>query len=944
MDNTHELPAHSENVDEELVRIHLALDAVFSAHASSDTHWWANRQLADRYLTTFQVNPVSWMVCDRLLQSSDGASPSTLQQRRFFAAQTLHTKCRADMFQLPSESLPSLRDSLLQHLQRYAMADDPALTTRLAMCIAVLAVQMNWCTIVTDLVRGNHPVHYVMPILRVLPEECASERLRTVDENYRLVMRDHLVATAPTFFQYLQVTMSHEPISVLKTFHAWIRFVPVRPLALCETPLLEASVRALTHSEYLEYAADVVVEVLRMYPSHQYGNERLVEVLIPLLSQLPFDTALRSDDEDVLRAYCRVVTEMGESYLSLILSENHVQSSQLVSWVLLCSSMPDTEIAAITLHFWYRFVMDLDGVAPYDSRQELIDYYSPYLLQLMDVCVSTLMRYPSDVADMPEDMIEDIQRHRFYVGETIEDCCRLLGGHIVLQRLGMMLRQEIQHVSGRQMTVWQGIESSLSCICAIHRFVPSDESEVLPFCFQLILELPSDIRPLRDTACRMIGKFASWLALRSNLLPNLMQYLAQSLYEPDCATSAAVAIKEICECSTQNFGIAEPVVKLYEDCVHHHPRLALLDELQVLEGACRAISRQIYDTNSDGSQYITRIANPMISRLAESLSDATSRPRRVIPDIERLTVVFQYLKAPRGSTAIHPMVELLKSCWVVLESATNRFLTDNQLAEKICRLHKHVLRSCGAQAYAPMLSNLMQFLVSSFDRSHQSPFLYAASICVTEYGPDPSYSAQLYEMVAALAGTTFSFLRNLQDMTNHPDVVEEFFYLLGRVVNHTPDPLVLSPLLQAMIQCAIVGMQLDHEGANKGTLRFIEDAVSYALALREMNKPQSMAALEGILSMEGQSLVVNLCRALVGDLAVYSERQIPEIMWKLHLLYPQQLTNWLTTAFHGVERVSERGTADFLAALNDELTRDEFTLVVHAFQRTCQREYRFRTN
>jgi transportin-3 len=317
-----QLPPHSDNVEEELRRIHLALSTVFSPSAAAQnvasSPWWTQRHLADRYLTSFQGTAVSWMVCDRLLQEGDSSAQDAniQQQRRFFAAQTLQTKCRSDMCELPREAFASLRDSLLNHLQRYSRVHD-ALTTRLSMCIAALAVQMNWSTIVTELLANNPNAAIVMAILQVLPEECASDRLILLDANSRFAMRDHLVASATAFFSYLQSISQQDPKRVLETLHTWIRYVPIHPATLAESPLLQASVQALSQPDYLEPAADVVVEVLRMYPSHHFGNQGLVQTMIPLLSRLPFDEALQSDDEDVLTAYCRVVTEMGESYMSI---------------------------------------------------------------------------------------------------------------------------------------------------------------------------------------------------------------------------------------------------------------------------------------------------------------------------------------------------------------------------------------------------------------------------------------------------------------------------------------------------------------------------------------------------------------------------------------------------------------------------------------------------
>ena len=111
------LPPHSTDPDIELPRVLLALQTVYNSYSlppSSSSHIppFDRRDVADRYLTSFQRTPVAWLVCDRLLLSSDdnnkdgggGATNSTSSsdanvdstlrtQRQFFAAQTLHAKC-----------------------------------------------------------------------------------------------------------------------------------------------------------------------------------------------------------------------------------------------------------------------------------------------------------------------------------------------------------------------------------------------------------------------------------------------------------------------------------------------------------------------------------------------------------------------------------------------------------------------------------------------------------------------------------------------------------------------------------------------------------------------------------------------------------------------------------------------------------------------------------
>ena len=125
------LPPHSSDPDQELPRVLLALQTVYSNNNNNnnnnnnDNNPFHRRDVADKYLTSFQRTPVAWIVCDRLLSSSHSdehqhqmdSSQSTMlrTQRQFFAAQTLHAKCLTDVYQLPTESLPSLRDSLITH-------------------------------------------------------------------------------------------------------------------------------------------------------------------------------------------------------------------------------------------------------------------------------------------------------------------------------------------------------------------------------------------------------------------------------------------------------------------------------------------------------------------------------------------------------------------------------------------------------------------------------------------------------------------------------------------------------------------------------------------------------------------------------------------------------------------------------------------------------------
>ena len=867
------LPPHSDNVEEELRRVQLALAAVFSPTPPTD---WS-RQLADRYLVSFQNTPTAWMVCDRLLQSQE-------LNHRFFAAQTLHTKCRTDILQLPPEALASLRDSLVTHVSEPSQS--PVVRTRLAMAVAALAVQMSWTSIVTDLLQTQNTI-LMNTVLQVLPEECASDRLILRDENQRYQMRDALIDA------------SHLALDLgLDLWHAWIRYVPIPPHVLVQSVVPDQTIQALQHPGTMEMAIDVLVELLRMYPSHVLQNHSLVTCLLPKLLALPEDSLLQnSDDEDVVRGYCRLMTELGESYCSLICE---TPAHPIVERVLKCTSIEETDIASMTLHFWYRFTTELESIHCLRKRQELVDSYTPHLLQLLDVLLKHL-QYPNNLEELSADRTDDLHRDRYYIGDTLEDCCRLLGGHTVLARIGQLFPNPIQE--------WEPVEACLFAIQSIHRYIPQDEQQFLPHAMHLIPQLPPDIMPLRFTACAMIGKYASWLAAQHpQYLQPLLPYLAESLKFTKCARAASVAIKELCEC----ISLGDSMLDLYSAV-----QVELQDELELLEGVCRTVSRQ-----SNAQEYLARIVQPLGNRWSAELNDDTTPLKLIVAEVERLTVIVRFLQMG-GPT----LVEVMKSSWPLLDVSTRKFPRDFRLAESVCRLHKHALRVATAPIYAPLFDSLTQTLVESFERSHQSPYLYAASICITEYGRNAAYTGRLLDMISALAQTAFGFLQSLDDFVLHPDVVEELFYCMGRMMNNCPDPLMSSssPLLPLLFQCAVVGMQLDHRDANRGTLNFLEAAVG------------NMQVVNNVLPLE--TVVIQLMRALVGELPAYSiesgSGSIAGILWKLNAKCPGPLRQWMAEALENRAPHSEK--EELLRAVATSRDREEFNGCVRAFRSSCER-------
>lgn len=91
--------------------------------------------------------------------------------------------------------------------------------------------------------------------------------------------------------------------------------------------------------------------------------------------------------------------------------------------------------------------------------------------------------------------------------------------------------------------------------------------------------------------------------------------------------------------------MGELVLQLYAQISASPGLLDLKDELEVLEGVCRAISRQAQNTKEDSSVLPKRIIQPIGARLSENFKNPSCKPKQDIsPELDRLTLVVRFYR------------------------------------------------------------------------------------------------------------------------------------------------------------------------------------------------------------------------------------------------------------------------------------------------------------
>ena len=131
--------------------------------------------------------------------------------------------------------------------------------------------------------------------------------------------------------------------------------------------------------------------------------------------------------------------------------------------------------------------------------------------------------------------------------------------------------------------------------------------------------------------------------------------------------------------------------------------------------------------------------------------------------------------------------------------------------------------------------------MEAFRSSHQSPYLYAASVIIQEYGRDVNSTTGdlvgkcLHRMLDEMSKISFQLLNCEDRFKNHPDIVEELFFLASRVIQFCPDIFVPNDIFQYYMKCATLGMVQHHRDANRGTLSFLDQTFAYGITLQSMN-------------------------------------------------------------------------------------------------------------
>ncbi|XP_063222525.1 transportin-3 [Bacillus rossius redtenbacheri] len=913
--------------------------AVFTLYHNPDT---AEKEKASLWLGELQKSVFAWKIADEMLHHKRDLESC------YFAAQTMRTKIQLSFHELPSDAHVSLRDSLLEHIGQVNDATNTVIVTQLCLALADLMLQASsWQAPVLDLIArfSRSSAWPLLEILTVLPEEVNSRMLR-LGANRRTQVMSELVATAPAVTDFLKSCLSNGGdssqihVRILRCFTSWISVQAITLSDVAGSIVVAHAFHVLANNQAApgihEAATDCLCALLQRLEENNNQQELELQLFTGVMSLEPsFHVSVAHEDQEKSMNYCRIFTELAESFLEKIVNGSTITEPhfaiKILDVVLTCVGHHDYEVAEITFNLWYRLSEDL-----YQKNSDSLTLlFKPYIERLIQALCRHCQMEP-DHEGLLEDG-DDFSDFRLKVSELIKDMVFIVGSSNCFRQ--MFLSLQVPNVT------WDATEAALFVMQAIAKNVLPEENDVVPKVVEAILHMPETSHvAVRHTSILLLGELCEWVERHPQTLELVLNYLLFCLQQPQFASAAANSLQSICSACRSHMavhftGLVHIIQSLDTFKISNEAAIGLLKGVSLILARMPAEQLQ---------QAMKEICLVQIKPLCELVEGDIEIEKGTKTDpalwLDRLAAIFRNTNPSVDNGQLHPCQPVITEIWPILSNVCSKFQNDHRVMERCCRCLRFAVRCVGKQS-AHLLAPLVKQIVSIYQLNQHSCFLYLGSILVDEYASEPGCVQGLLDMLQAFIGPAFRVLQEPSGLKNHPDTVDDLFRLCARFIQRAPVPFLQSAAITPIIQCALLACTLDHRDANASVMKFFFDLVHCSRTHQEHADYEVRRQLVcDIINENGPALVNNLVQACVFCLHSYMLSDVADVIVELLLHDRGAVSQWLEAAIKALPTQNSGGsvtaTAKQLVDFHGALTSAETAKVASHTLRDFARLFR----
>lgn len=471
---------------------------------------------------------------------------------------------------------------------------------------------------------------------------------------------------------------------------------------------------------------DVLVDILHEAQELE-DNTKLIEEMVPKLIGLQGAVAASEaeDDEDSMRGYTRILVEAGEWYAPLIVQ--HPDSFlPLVEIILECADFDNLDVVGITLNFWYRLAKGLRKVRHEEKVAPLLKVFE----KLMGIIIRHL-RYPEDDASLVGQDRDDFRTFRHTIGDTLKDCCSVLGATNCLYKTYEGMMTTLAGVGAAGEPSWQELEVPLFSMRSMGAEVDPNDKKVLHLIMDLLPRLPEHPK-LRYAAILVIGRYTEWIERHPEHIQTLLPYVSSGFSSPDSEVSAAAAqtMKYLCKDCPHHLVSFLPQLHSFIQVVS--TSLGSEDLLELAE----AIAHIIVAMNpEDGPAALSTFCMPnieLIHALASKPTVATSDELKLAcAALARLDMYLSVVGSFDG--ALPPACQgTCEQIWGMLDLFLSKYGNNPLVAERTCIVLRRGLQFFDEEAFR-VAGTVLGRLTDCFEKAPASSYVWITDKMVTMF-------------------------------------------------------------------------------------------------------------------------------------------------------------------------------------------------------------------
>ncbi|KAK0549283.1 Nuclear import receptor [Tilletia horrida] len=903
--------------------VQAALTALYQA---SDNE--ARRQ-ADLWLRDFQKTPEAWQVANELLLAQDQPL-----EGRLFAAQTFRSKVVYDLNQVPSASIPSLRDTLLDALQAYG-SGPRVLQTQISLALSALALQMSdWANVIPSIVErfGSDPVLVpaLLEFLTILPEEVVNNHRIPVDEyvyHQRVteLLSVHVddVVKVLSMYALAKGVTSQIQNGVFHCLSSWLKSGELSVKTLSKSPLFDLCFQALGSDELFDVATDCICDIIHE-TQEVHENMDIIEQIVPRLGPLhgALQKAIADEDDDQVRGICRILAQAGESYHVLVLQHRDT-FLPLVEAIATCAGYQNLDIVQITFRFWYLLASPLSKSRREDpSLQAFFNIYE----RLLDT-VTQHLRFPLDMSELTGQEYDDFKSFRHHMGDTLKDCCAVLGPQECLTR-ALNTMQAAMATAGPDGSIqWQAVEAPLFSMRAMgSRADPSDDT-VIPRIMDLVPTLPPHPK-LQYAALLVVSRYTEWIDRHPDRIPTILTYVSGGLSEkdPDVAAAAAQALNYLCQDCSKHLVPFLP--QLYDFFGTIDEQLGP-DDLVAISVAIGHIISGIQST-SEAIEPMQRFTHPILSKLEVAATTPLTRDqlRKVADRIEQLENFLDVLGSRFWTDFPVECAQTCSASYAIIDGILDRYGNEYFISERVAGLLRRALLFWG-DMLIPTVPGMLTRLAAGFEQTGFGGYVWIIGKTIDQFArkADPTLNEAMkaaFERVSQKVGSMVA----AAGAERQQDVVEDYVHTCAAVAGNCPKLLYLSPVFPEAFRIALSALTVLRPELVDTALTFIREVVGHdALSIVPNNSlpgtpltlvyagapgttdepgssleatPQQLAMfannIRSVIQEQGLQLCTLTLNGLTSD---FGDNCLPlavSVIRVLSSLFPAEMMAWIPTA------------------------------------------------